>query len=245
MKKLVLAITLVSALMACSSDSLSNSADAESASESSYSSVAALSSGTEEKTPVSYGIIPVDTNTPGGQSQALGDGEYIGASDDITNITSSSKTEYHFTTEKTILYEEPNGYTIAYYDELGLQYVGSDYNGGYLVTYRTLLDETRQYAGWLWSMSYSRSNEKCARDLELFNNKCDEYNGEFVNYREDIACTTMQLWLSCVYPIENVVDKAYMDSVAAVIHSYAAENWSAPYPAKDTVLSVSASSTSP
>ncbi len=68
-------------------------------------------------------------------------------------------------------------------------------------------------------------------------------------FRKEIAkgdvCAVRQLWLSCVYPLEVEVNKAFIDSVATEINSFAVEHWSTPYPEKEPSSSMSASSTSP
>ncbi len=231
---------------ACSSDASSNSSNAEGnvvfkgeSSNSIENEEVLLSSSATNTVLPPYGIIPIDTAflSGGPQNQNAGD----------ANVTSSSKTEYYFFSERTVLYEDvkSNRYTNVYYEDLGVQHVSSDYNGGYLVTFRTLSDESRKYAGWLWSNSYSQSNGACENDYALFERKCFSHNGEFVNYKEGDICAVRQLWLSCVYPLEIEVNKAFIDSVATEIHSFAIEHWSAPYPEKEPSSSKSASSTSP
>lgn len=230
---LFLSIPLIG--VACSSDSSSSSEKTEGASTAFESS-----SSSDNKLSVSYGIIPIDTTIADGSSQDINDNNI--------NVTSSSKTEFHFHSEKTFLFESThaNKFLSAYYNEQGLQYTGSDYNGGYMVTYRTLSDEVHKYAGWLWNNAYSHSNGACESDLELFKNECLNRNGEFVNYREEDACTVRQLWLSCVYPLNtDIVDKAFIDSVAAELYSFAEEHWSTPLQEKTPSSSMSASSTSP
>ena len=195
---------------ACSSDASSNSSNAEGnvvfkgeSSNSIENEEVLLSSSATNTVLPPYGIIPIDTAflSGGPQNQNAGD----------ANVTSSSKTEYYFFSERTVLYE----------------------------------DVSRKYAGWLWSNSYSQSNGACENDYALFERKCFSHNGEFVNYKEGDICAVRQLWLSCVYPLEIEVNKAFIDSVATEIHSFAIEHWSAPYPEKEPSSSKSASSTSP
>lgn len=190
------------------------------------------SSSIKDDTLISYGVIPIDTMHA---SEYSIDG----------NVTSSSKTEYHFFSKRTVLYEDPksNRYTNAYYEELGVQHKSSDKNGGYLVTYRTLSDGLNKYATWLWCNSYLHKNGKCESDYEIFRKECLARKGEFVNYREEDVCSTRQLWLSCVYPLETEQDDiALIDSIAGKIHSFAEEHWSASFIEVEPASTMSASS---
>ena len=247
MKKIIVLLFCMPLMwLACSSDSSSNSANAEGnaalteTSSSSTENEGVLSSSVVERnTPASYGVVPIDTAFVARNPQSI--------NGDNGNITSSSKTVFRFNTERTVLYENwgdrVSEFVAAYYDELGVQFSGSDYNAGYMVTYRTLSDESRNYAAWLWSNSYSQKT--CESDYELFESVCSSHNGEFVNYREGNVCATNQLWLSCVYPLDVEVNKAFIDSVATEIHSFVSEHWSTPYPKNEPSSSMSASSTSP
>ena len=248
MKKMFFFFILLLIWWACSSDSSSNSTNAEGnvvLTEESSSSIEneedlSSSSATNTVSPP-YGVIPIDSAflSGGPQNQNAGD----------ANVTSSSKTQYRFKTDRSVLYEkrenDVNLFIVAYYDEFGLQFTGGDYNAGYMVTYRTLSDGTHNYAGWLWNNSYSQSNGACENDYALFERECSSHNGEFVNYKEGDVCAVRQLWLSCVYPLEVEVNKAFIDSVATEINSFAVEHWSTPYPEKEPSSSMSASSTSP
>lgn len=227
MKRIISSFFCLSFLiMACSSDSSSNSTGNP-------------SSAAANKESASYGIVPIAMDSDSGNSQD--------PNNDNTNITSSSKTEYRFNSERTVLFENwgnrTSEFIAAYYDEQGIQFTGSDFNAGYMVTYRTMSGDSRNYAAWLWNNSYS--HETCESDYALFESECSSHHGEFVNYREGDVCATSQLWLSCVYPLETSVNKSFIDSVAAELHSFVNEHWSTPYPENDSTSSMSASSSSP
>lgn len=185
-------------------------------------------------------IGPVDSNVPIIVSQQDNDDEFP--------LRSASSTAYRFNGEKTILFEEPTFYRVitAYYNELGVQLFNNDYNGHYLVTYRTVSKESNNYANWLWCNEYSHADSICESDFELFKKECANRKGEFVNDKEGNVCAGQQLWLSCLYPLEiDVVDNAFIDSVAEDLHSFAEKRWSTPLQEKNPSSSMSASSTTP
>jgi hypothetical protein len=188
----------------------------------------------------SHEVGPVDSN----ESTIVSQEDY----DDEFPLRSASSTAYRFNGEKTILFEEPSFYRIitAYYGELGVQLLNNDYNGHYMVTYRTVSKESNKYANWLWCNEYSHADSACESDFELFKNECSNRKGEFANDKKGEVCVGQQLWLSCMYPLEiDTVDKAFVDSVAQEILSFAEERWSTPYPKIEPSSSMSASFSSP
>lgn len=259
-KNIVLFLCIPLILVACSSDSSTNATSNNQ--KSSFSGNASgtddavdsqKSSSSENKTVVkvssssilsesseSHEISPVDSN----ESTIVSQQDY----GDEFPLRSASSTAYRFNGEKTILFDEPSFYRVitAYYDELGVQLFNNDYNGHYLVTYRTVSKESNNYANWLWCNEYSHADSICESDFELFKKECANRKGEFVNDKEGNVCAGQQLWLSCLYPLEiDVVDNAFIDSVAEDLRSFAEKRWSTPLQEKNPSSSMRASSTTP
>ena len=196
--------------VACSADS---STAAEETTEITQSTEMFSSSSIADLEPP-YGIILIDTTK-----------EYIHNLDG--NITSSSKTEYVFATERTSIVQDfmrPSIIINAYYEENGLQFSGSDENASRNIAYLLVSEGDYKYSGWLLSNTYWDGNEVCENELDFFKNECNQYNGEFVDYQEN-SCQTRKLSLSCVYPTSSTDDKMHLDSVATEIHEFALENW--------------------
>lgn len=258
MKKNIIVMMLFAFMVACSDDSSSSSVNAT-------DDGASLASGVDSTTVLSnsssmtppYGVVAVDTTTLGNGLQ----GGEQSLNDDNINITSSSKTEYRFETERTLLYEvvvSPEmglgpGWINAYYGENGIQFVGSGANGSYAVTYRLLEDDSHnKFVGWLWNLANSNS-ESCETDRTYFESECGRLNGEFVDYRkEDDDCVVRKLWLSCVSPLTTLLnEKETLDSIALDLKNFITENWAttvkpeSPTTATSASSAVSASSTSP
>ena len=131
------------------------------------------------------------------------------------NITSSSKTEYVFATERTSIVEKftkPSIIISAYYEEKGLQFSGSDEIASRNIAYLLVSESGYKYSGWLLSNMYWEGNEVCEYELAFFKNECEKYNGEFVDYQEN-SCQTRKLSLSCIYPTSSTDDKMHLDSL--------------------------------
>lgn len=258
MKKNIIVMMLFAFMVACSDDSSSsgvNATDDGASLASGVDSTTVLSSSSGMTPP--YGVVAIDTTALGnglqGGEQSLVDGNSI--------TTSSSKTEYRFETERTLLYEvvlSPEmglgpGWINAYYGENGIQFVGSGANGSYAVTYRLLEDDYHnKFVGWLWNLANSNS-ESCETDRTYFESECGRLNGEFVDYRkEDDDCVVRKLWLSCVSPLTTLLnEKETLDSIALDLKNFIIENWAttgkpeSPTTATSASSAVSASSTSP
>ncbi len=258
MKKNIIVLLLLAFMVACSDDSSGSGANAAGDGSSLVSGVDSTTvlPNSSGMTPP-YGVVAVDTT-------ALGNGLQGGEqslNDDNINITSSSKTEYRFETERTLLYEvvlSPEmglgpGWINAYYGENGIQFVGSGANGSYAVTYRLLEDDYHnKFVGWLWNLANSNS-ESCETDRTYFESECGRLNGEFVDYRkENDDCVVRKLWLSCVSPLTTLLnEKETLDSIALDLKNFIIENWAttgkpeSPTTATSASSAVSASSTSP
>jgi len=165
---------------------------------------------------ISYGIIPIDT-----ASVQSGTGEGI---DDMISMTSSSKTVYRFTTEKTVLYDTLGIYVNAYFKEKGLQGNDNRVGGSADFTYRLLnspMDSERTFVGWLLNGSYW--SDDCSKDSAYFASRCAELVGELVDYNE--GCSVKKLQLSCVYPYEYTDSVEALNSIAKEFLNFALENW--------------------
>lgn len=135
----------------------------------------------------SYGIVPIDTTIQ----------DYV---DPIEGtISSSSKTEFRFSTERTILYDSAEVFVAAYYQENALQGSVDRAGGSATFTYRLLnspTDSSKIFVGWLLSGGYW--SEDCLSDSTYFVKRCQSLDGELVDYNE--GCAVNNLQLSCVYP---------------------------------------------
>ena len=159
-------------------------------------------------------MLKIDTTNQTGSSQDVKD-----PIDDMTNMTSSSKTSYRFTTKATELYDS-NDYIFAYYEENGVQGLLGCSKGSVTVTYRILWnsDSSESYVGWLISGSYWSKN--CVRDSAYFTNRCAEENGELVDYNN--GCEVNNLQLSCVYPYETSDIPASLKSFGKELYDWEA-----------------------
>lgn len=138
----------------------------------------------------SYGIVPIDTTIQ----------DYV---DPIEGtISSASKTEYRFSTERTILYDSLDVFVVAYYQEKSVQGSHSLEGGSAVFTYRLLnspTDPSKIFVGWLLSGGYW--SDHCLSDSSYFVNRCKALVGELVDYNN--GCSVNNLQLSCVYPYES------------------------------------------
>ena len=202
-------------LCACSSESSSGSTNA-SAEGAQRTAEVHSSSSTESSSSsnVSYGIVPIDTTNQTGSSQ-----DVKGSVDDMTSMTSSSKTSCRFTTEAIELYGSDD-YIFAYYEENGVQGLLGCSKGSVTVTYRILWnsDSSESYVGWLISGAYWSKN--CVRDSAYFTNRCAEENGELVDYNN--GCEINNLQLSCVSPYKTSDIPASLKSFGKDLHDWEA-----------------------
>ncbi len=240
------AVCTATLLVACTDDassvteaSLMNSSESADTS----SSAGVDENGTESSSSgaanIHYEVNPLGDSASDGSAQS---------NDDNQITTSSSKTAYKFETEKTLLYDlnpSASGYVTAYYEENGIQYLGGDINGSYLVTYRILEDESHnKFLAWLWHVAYLH-NGFCEEDKTYFEGVCHRQNGELVNYRELDACQVRNLQLSCVAPLNtDLDDKAVLDSLASNLKDFVDENWSKQEEPQEPSTATSASSSS-
>lgn len=216
-------------------DSATNLAQSQEENNVSSSNSRAESSSTE-----SYGVIPYDTTK---------NYDSPNASTDVNGgVTSSSKAEYNFKTESTILHAAFNAPTSlvisAYYDELGLRIGVTDKNVSNAVVYRILPTSELKYIGWMWNAAYYHI-ENCDRDLGLFVDKCASLSGELENYIGESSCDSRhRLELSCVFPQNSQLsDKDYLDSTAMAEKEFAEKYWDVPVkPIDEQVLSTQGSS---
>lgn len=190
---------------------------------------------------VSYGINPVDTTDRSG----------VDAGGIMTNVTSSSMTEWKFRTEPTILYSvfEPNFLCVStFYEERGSQITASDNNGSYGVTFRLVDSAENLYVVWLWDVIYRRNVESSrSRDRDSFMERCSSYIGEYKDYIGDDASGDRyrRLQLSCVFPrMTELSDNDLLDSIALAEVDFVKEYWNALDDAAGSATTVESSASS-
>lgn len=230
MKNIIFLMCFSFALGACSSDQTSGGAEIAGTNVGSIQSSVentpvSSDSRVESSSANSYGVVPYDTTKNYGSpnANAVVDG----------SVTSSSKVEYNFRTQGTILYEAfdvPSSLIVSvYYSELGARIGVADDDISNAIIYRILPAGDSKFVGWMWNAAYYHI-KNCDRDLGLFVEKCNSLLGEFQNYIDENSCDTRhRLELSCVFPQKSELsDKDYLDSVAMAEKDFAEKYWNVP-----------------